>query len=383
MPKTFLALLIASTALDALLAGTMLWLVLVRHEAGRMLTLPRVVAAVIVSGVFFMCKAVVLTQFDLNIFGLIHLTYLALVIVIPLLAAGLLAIEHLQRSAARPLRLTFPVRSIAAACVIGGPVAGYYATYVEPFRLQLEQVDCIVSAERAGHQPVRIGVLADLQTSEVTEYERSAIRLLMDQKPDIIVIPGDLFQGWPSQFRDQLPHMRELLSQLHAPGGVFFVLGDCDNAARVHALLDGLNNIRTLVNEIAAINVKDRTITIGGTELLMTSQARSMIRHLQNLPGTDDIRIMLSHRPDSVLELASDSRVDLVIAGHTHGGQVVVPGFGPPLTLTHVPRTIAAGGLHQHNGNHIYVSRGVGRERGQAPSVHFFCPPEITVLSVR
>ena len=383
MPKTFLALLIASTALDALLAGTMLWLVVARREAGRTLTLPRVVAAIIVSGVFFACKAVVLTRFDLNIFGLIHLTYLALVIVIPLLAAGLLAMEHLQRSAARPLRLTLPVRSIAAACVIGGPAAGYYSTYVEPFRLQLEQVDCVVPTERAGHQPVRIGVLADLQTSEVTDYERSAIQLLMDQKPDLIVIPGDLFQGWPSQFRDQLPHMRELLSQLHAPGGVFFVLGDCDSAARVHALLDGLNNIRTLVNEIAAIDVKDRTITIGGTELLMTSQARSMIHRLQNLPGTDDIRIVLSHRPDSVLELAPDSRVDLVIAGHTHGGQVVVPGYGPPLTLTHVPRTIAAGGLHQHNGNHIYVSRGVGRERGQAPSVRFFCPPEITVLSVR
>jgi len=72
--------------------------------------------------------------------------------------------------------------------------------------------------------------------------------------------------------------------------------------------------------------------------------------------------------------------VDLLIAGHTHGGQVVVPGFGPPLTLTSVPREVAAGGLRELDGRRLYVSRGVGMERGWAPPLRLFCAPEVTLL---
>jgi hypothetical protein len=87
-------------------------------------------------------------------------------------------------------------------------------------------------------------------------------------------------------------------------------------------------------------------------------------------------------RPDVALGLRPGSRIDLVVAGHTHGGQVVLPGFGPPMTLSHVPRAVAAGGLHDLGGNAIYVSRGVGCERGQAPRIRFLCPPEVSLLEV-
>ena len=83
----------------------------------------------------------------------------------------------------------------------------------------------------------------------------------------------------------------------------------------------------------------------------------------------------MSHRPDTVLELPPDSRVDLTVAGHTHGGQIVLPGFGPLVTLSDVPRSVARGGLHTVDGNRIYVSPGVGLQRGQAPQVRLFSPP--------
>ena len=95
------------------------------------------------------------------------------------------------------------------------------------------------------------------------------------------------------------------------------------------------------------------------------------------------MHLVLVHRPGAGLEaLAPDSPLDLVIAGHTHGGQVVVPGFGPPLTLSTAPRHLAAGGLNRVDGNAVYVSRGVGMERKWAPRVRLFCPPEVTLLTL-
>jgi predicted MPP superfamily phosphohydrolase len=91
-------------------------------------------------------------------------------------------------------------------------------------------------------------------------------------------------------------------------------------------------------------------------------------------------RIVISHAPDFVDSLPSP--VELVLAGHTHGGQVVLPFFGPLRTGTRLPRRYA-GDLHDFAGTPLHVSRGVGMERDFAPQVRFFCPPEICVLDVR
>jgi len=75
-------------------------------------------------------------------------------------------------------------------------------------------------------------------------------------------------------------------------------------------------------------------------------------------------------------------KVDLVLAGHTHGGQVVLPFVGPLTTASRLPH-LYAGGLHDYGGTPLHVSRGVGMERSFAPPVRFLCPPEICVLDVR
>lgn len=72
----------------------------------------------------------------------------------------------------------------------------------------------------------------------------------------------------------------------------------------------------------------------------------------------------------------------MLVAGHTHGGQVRLPGIGPLITLSAVPRSRAAGVIHPASGATRVVSRGLGMERGPAPRLRFLCRPEIVVIDV-
>lgn len=315
----------------------------------------------------------------INLFGMIRLVYMDLVLAVP--ASGLLLLIAACAPAGR--RRWHIGRTVqVAACLLLAPAAiGVYATFIEPFRTQLERPTAAISSDRIGHSPVRIAVLADIQTNHVTRHEEEAIDRLMAEAPDLILLPGDLWQGTRSQLESNLPALRGLLNRLRAPGGAYFVQGNCEVDAEIRRILEG-TPVRMLDNEIVRIHIRDRNVTIGGIELDYTPAAERIVRQLETASDTDDIRLVISHYPDTILQLEPNSRIDLVIAGHTHGGQIVIPGFGPPLTLSHVPRHVAAGGLHDLEGRHIYVSRGLGCERNQAPRIRFLCPPEVTLLTL-
>lgn len=349
-----------------------------RKQEERPLSLGDALLVLLVLGLAFFGKLPLLAPLGVGFFGAMCLLYIDLVVLLPLLFLALLFAA--RRGA---LRMTRAVRGAALVYALLGPLVGVYATFIETERLIIERADLILPTERAGAQPIRIGVISDLQTNRVTSFEREAFQKLMEEKPDIILLPGDLWQGFPEEEERARPQMRALLGSLHAPGGVFFVTGDCEDFYHVREILDG-TGIRILHNEIAETRVGDRRVLIGGIERsYTTTAARRLMDELERLSGKDDIRILLSHRPDSVLFLSESSRVDLVVAGHTHGGQVQLPGVGPLITFSNVPRDVAAGGLHEVEGNAVYVSRGLGRERRMAPPIRFLCPPEITVLTLK
>lgn len=336
--------------------------------------------AALVSGLGTVLAAMailVLARVDVA-FALAHLGYLALVLTVPLAALGLGALA-LRRGAPRLVRAAIVVSLLPAGL-------GYYATHVEPYRLRVDHHVVAVDPARAGDDEVTIGVLADLQTSGVGDHERRAVDDLMAAAPDVILLPGDLFQGDLTDA--DLAAMRDLLGRLDAPAGVFFVQGDADGdlddpdrpGARI---LAGLA-VTTLDDEVTDVTVGDRTLRIGGTALDYASAAADRVRaELQAEPPDDGaVTVLVSHRPDTVLALPADSRVDLTVAGHTHGGQIVLPVLGPIATLSDVPRDVARGGLHAIDGNPIYVSPGVGMERGRAPQARFLSRPAIGILTL-
>lgn len=306
-------------------------------------------------------------------FGVAHVLWLDAVVVVPL-GAALLALLGWRGGG-------WALRTLVVLGLLMAPV-GAYGSFVEPERLVVEHAAVPLDAQRAGDDTVRVAVLADIQFERLGDHERDAVARLMEQRPDLILLSGDYHQGSPAAFERELPGLRELFATLRAPGGVFAVQGDSETPAMARRIFDD-SGIRLLDDELTRTRVGDREITIAGIEQQDRSRrARAAARALEQRPGARDVRLLLVHHPDPVLRLQPDTRVDLVVSGHTHGGQVQIPLYGPYRTASAVPRDVGAGGLHTLDGRRVYVSRGIGVERGQAPKLRLGAPPEVSVLEL-
>jgi predicted MPP superfamily phosphohydrolase len=377
-------ILVLATACDLLIAAGALHAA-ARWESKRTgqyrISLTHVVAAVLAAGFAFCMKATLAVVAGMRLFGLMRLIWWDLALMVPVLCGGLLLLAVLRRRAGKANTLTPAVALSAVAGLAIAPLAAY-ASFVEPYRLVVERAE-VPAPQLAAGQTVTVAVLADLQFNRVTAHEHTAVDLALAADPDLIVLPGDLFQGARDQFNAELPQIRELLSRLHAHGGVYIVAGNVDVPERIRRAVAG-TSIRFLENEIAEIEVDGVRMAVAGlTDDFTTPAARACLDRLTVHARDRAFALLLSHRPDTVLSLNTDHAVDLLVSGHTHGGQVALPWFGPPITLSQAPRRVCAGGLHRVGGQRIYVSRGVGCERGHAPRIRFNCPPEVSVLTLR
>jgi predicted MPP superfamily phosphohydrolase len=354
-------------ALANVAIGVVVWLVVRRLTGER----PRVFTVLEVGAVTGAVAAVQVLMV-LDSFAKLHIGYLWVFLTLPILGGLILA------SALKPeLRPTRGAIVAAAGLFLLGPI-GFYGTHVEPFWLRTERVTLDVAA--VDGEPVRIGVLSDIQTEDVTDYEWRAVRRLMREEPDLILVAGDYFQSAEAPFLAELPELRDLLATLEAPGGVFLVEGDVDSPDRMARITDG-QDLEWLDHEVATTEVGGTTFAIGGVPVSWDStESRATIAELTAAEDVD-VRILLSHRPDVVFRVP-DGAVDLVVAGHTHGGQVRLPIVGPLITMSDVPRSVAAGGLHTVDGTPIYLSNGVGVERHNAPQVRLGDRPTVGVVTL-
>ncbi|MCL5270343.1 MAG: metallophosphoesterase [bacterium] len=269
---------------------------------------------------------------------------------------------------------------IAAGVLLGG--AGVYATFIEPARLRVRRV-AVATPKLAA--PLRLLHVSDIQAERVGEYERRAFAMMAALRPDLVVVTGDLLQPTrPATFDSELPKMAALLDSLRPPLGIFFVEGDVDYPI-IEPLLGGLGGMRTLRGEGVVLNAAGGRIRLLGLESRDSHNDAGVRRHVKAwldgaAPG--DLIIVAGHAPDYVLS-TGDLPIDLCLAGHTHGGQLRVPWFGPIITLSHVPRAWALG-YRAVGRTRINVSGGVGCEHiGGIPSLRINCPPEMTLIELR
>ena len=204
-------------------------------------------------------------------------------------------------------------------------------------------------------------------------YVRSIVAMTNALKPDLVLLGGDYCHRGPQYIAPVL----EDLGKLEARIGRYAVLGNHDHWDGYKESVEGLEaaGIPLLRNAGVWVEKESSRLRIGGVGDLWCDNV-DVARALGDATGEDAV-VLLSHNPD-VAETLRDTRVGLMLSGHTHGGQVVVPFYGAPC----VPSSYGQKYLHglvRGPSCDVFIGRGVGTI---TPPVRLFCRPEVVLLTL-
>jgi uncharacterized protein len=256
--------------------------------------------------------------------------------------------------------------TVAAGAGVGVVIQGYA---VERHRLGVVRSDLPMRGLGAAFDGMRIAYLSDLHHSEFVGIEdiRRAVALAAAERPDLVLLGGDYVSYGDVRYADPCA---EALATLAAPLGVFAVLGNHDDDRSVPDALRR-RNIVVLSDASTAVTKKGDTMTLAGIRF-WTREPADVARAIG--PAAAPV-LLAAHDPRRIVE-AEALNVAGVISGHTHGGQVVLPGLGA-IAARKFP--VAAGRLTK-GGTEMFVSRGVGTV---IVPVRINCPPEINIITLR
>jgi uncharacterized protein len=260
------------------------------------------------------------------------------------------------------------LKGLAAAGIGALTGAGAYGFMYERHRVEITRATLQVSGWSDGLSGLRIGFLTDTHRSETVPHEliTHAVDLLMAERPDLIVLGGD-YVTWGN--RDFVQPAADALGGLSAPSGVFAILGNHDDDHDMPAAL-AARGFTVLRDARTQIRVRSEPIDLIGIRY-WTRRVEEIARLMR---GASPNAILLAHTPTRLFEAASLA-VPLVISGHTHGGQIVLPGLGA-VAARRFP-VVAGSGKRENTA--IFVSRGVGTV--YVP-IRLNCPPEVAVLTL-
>ena len=255
---------------------------------------------------------------------------------------------------------------VAGAGVIAG--AGAYGYGYERHELEVTRATIPVNGLPPALAGLRVGLITDIHRSLFVSHDdvTRAVAGLMAEKPDLIILGGD-YVTWGD--RAFVQPSAEALAPLDAPYGVFGILGNHDDDHDMPAAL-GRNGVQVLKDSRTRLTVKNETVDLVGIRFWTKRKADIAALTRDAAPMT----ILLAHDPRRLTEAAA-LKLPLVLSGHTHGGQIVLPLAGA-IAAQKFP-TIA--GIGHHARSTLFVSRGIGTI--YVP-VRINCPPEVAVLTL-
>ena len=216
---------------------------------------------------------------------------------------------------------------------------------------------------------LRIGLMTDVHRSQLVSHEdvARAVGMLMSERPDLIVLGGD-YVTWGD--RRYVEPSAEALAPLSAPQGVHAILGNHDDDHDMPLAL-ARNGVHVLKDARTRLTIRHEAIDLVGIRFWTKRQSdlASLVR------GAAPLTVLLAHDPRRLTE-ATALGVPLVLAGHTHGGQVVLPVLG----AVAAQKFPVVAGLARRENTTMFVSRGVGTI--YVP-VRINCPPEVAVLTLQ
>jgi uncharacterized protein len=261
------------------------------------------------------------------------------------------------------------LRGMTAACVGAVAGAGAHGFWYERHHVEVTRATLLMSGLPEALSGLRVAFLTDLHRSSTVPHAliNTAVQLALAEHPDLILLGGDYVSFGDRRFAEPAA---EALAPLSAPNGVYAVLGNHDDDRDVPA---------ALVSRGFEVLKDARTrLTIRG-EVLDLIGIRYWTRRIADIAkvanGAVAASIFLAHTPMRLSDAAS-LNLPLMLSGHTHGGQIVLPGLGA-IAARGFP--VIAGEGRRDN-TVAFVSRGVGTV--YVP-VRVDCPPEVALLTLK
>ena len=234
--------------------------------------------------------------------------------------------------------------------------------------LQLTRAAVPVRGLPAALEGLRVGMITDVHRSRWVSHDDvvAAASMLMLERPDLIVLGGDYVTWGDRRF---VGAAADGLSALQAPYGVFGILGNHDDDHDMPAAL-ARNGVQMLRDGRTRLTIKHEPVDLVGIRFWTKKQSDIAALVRDSAPMT----VLLAHDPRRLTEAAA-LNVPLVLAGHTHGGQVVLPVIG----AVAAQKFPVVAGIGQRGSTTMFVSRGVGTV--YVP-VRVNCPPEVAILTL-
>jgi predicted MPP superfamily phosphohydrolase len=317
----------------------------------RTILLGIVLSCIIFLGAFF---------FPIDGFGLIQLFAWGTFLHMPLFftAAGILLFRERKWFAYGLLLLTLLILGVAGEAFL-----------IEPHKLEVTHTTLYSSKL---DQAVTVALLADIQTDNPGPYEEQVLALTAAENPDLVLLAGDYLQIYDLEnYLSAVLKFQNIFEKAHLdpPLGIFALRGDAERDDWTVIFQDLGVETFELTDSLDL-----GTLTLTGISLLDSENPEMSIQ------GSEKYHITFGHNPNYSL---GEIDADLLLAGHTHGGQFQLPVIGPLLTISLVPRDWASGLTEISPGQYLLVSRGIGMERGYAPRMRFLCRPELVVLEIK
>ncbi len=273
------------------------------------------------------------------------------------------------------------IRIAAAVILLLILSCGIYAFFIEPNRLIVDQQTIQVEAWPKELSGLRIAIIGDIHTGGPFINEKKLGRIVdltNQQNPDLIVLLGDYMSpnSWHSH-RVEPEVTAAALKNLRAPLGVYAVLGNHDwwySGIKVRRALEA-DGIPVLEDDVAEIRWRSTSFWLAGLADLWT-RPQHIDETIAKVP-TGATVIALTHNPDIFPSLPQS--VPLLLAAHTHGGQVRLPLIGTPIVPSDFGPKYTAGHVFE-NSHHLFVTTGIGTS---ILPVRFRVVPEIVILTVK
>lgn len=258
-----------------------------------------------------------------------------------------------------------------------------YSTLVEPNEVSRQQITVAIKSLPGELDGFRIALISDLHFAPFTGETEigKAVTAINELKPDLVAVVGDFVTD--SSFRSDRANARfaepcgAVLSKLRSALGTVAVLGNHDHVTDPNFVTGALKErgLRVLRNENFSVERGASRFWIAGIDDALEGAA-DIKRALNGIPAGETVVAMV-HEPDVADDLAKQS-IALQLSGHSHGGQVRLPGIGatylPPLGRKY------PSGFYRVGNMQLYTTRGIGVV---GVPVRFDCPPEVTLITLR